>query len=73
MIQYVEGEDCDIFLEISTCDKSRKNTINDLNCIELRDYFENGRRCEGVWPHRVCSYPKTDDRADVLYQIMQKC
>lgn len=73
MIQYVEGEECDMFLELSTCNKSRKKTINVLNCIELRDYFENGRQCEGVWPHRVCRYPKADDRADVLYQIVEKC
>ena len=72
MIQYVEGEDCEMFLEMSTCNKSRKKTIADLNCTELRDYFENGRGCEGVWPHQVCGYPKSDDRADVLYQMMLK-
>ena len=80
MIQYVEGEDCDMFLEISTCNKSRKKTIADLNCTKLRDYFENGRQCEGVWPHRVCRYPhiKTEpliidsSEHDLLYQMMLK-
>ena len=78
MIQYVEGEDCDIFVEISTCNKSRKKTINDLNCTELQDYFENGRGCVGVWPHRVCRYPHvkygssiTDSpEHDLLYQMI---
>ena len=73
MIQYVEDQDCEMFLEISTCIKARKKTISDLNCTELKEYFENGRACEGVWPHRVCRYPKTTDRADVLYQVMLKC
>jgi len=59
MIQYVEDQDCDIFYEISTCIKARKKTISDLNCTELRDYFENGRQCEGLSPFMVCKYPQS--------------
>ena len=75
-------QDCDMFLEISTCNKSRKKTISDLNCTELRDYFENGRQCEGVWPHRVCKYPAIKDgpsitdspEHNILYQmILRNC
>jgi len=69
MSQYVEGEDCNIFLDISTCNKSRKKTIADLNCTELRDYFENGRQCEGVWPHRVCRYPHIKNNPSITNSL----
>lgn len=54
------------------CTKARKKTIADLNCTELKDYFENRRRCEGVPPWRVCNYPKTEERSNVLYHIVRK-
>ncbi len=47
-----------------------------LECDQLRDYYENGRRCQGFWP-RVCIYPKIDkgwvsrfEREAVLLQLM---
>ena len=71
--KYAGWDDC----FVSEC---RKKTIADLSCDELRDYFENGRRCEGVWPYRVCKYPKIDYGASItdspdhhlLYQMVLK-
>lgn len=59
--------------KVETCTKAHKKTIADLNCTELKDYFENGRQCEGVPPWRVCKYPPIDDKVDILYQIVVKC
>lgn len=63
---------------IKTCQKAHRKTIADLSCTELRDYFEHGRECTGVPPHRVCNYPNAEVklsirwRENILYHMMLK-
>ena len=64
-----------ILIRVGWFDEHEQSTreVSDLNCTELRDYFENGRQCT----LSDCKYPGYTDgyhnwKVDIIYWLMVK-